>query len=66
MQCSGAFVSTRFALEDLSKDLRLVIKGCRRLLRERQRPQDELELFRQILANAERELAEIERRRKEQ
>jgi len=53
-------------LEDLSKDLRLVIKGCRRLLRERQRPREELELFRQILANAERELAEIERRREEQ
>ncbi len=51
-------------MEDLAKDLRLTIKGCRRLLKERHDPR-EVELIRQILAAVEAQLKELERQQNE-
>ena len=51
-------------MKDLAKNLRLTIKGCRRLLKERH-DRREVELIREILGAAEAQLKELERQLKE-
>ena len=51
-------------MEDLARNLRLTIKGCRRLLKERSNPRA-AQLLRRILAAAEVQLKELERQQKE-
>ena len=51
-------------MEDLAKNLRLTIKGCRRLLKERSNS-GEVQLLRRILAAAEAQLEALQRQQKE-
>ena len=52
-------------LEVRARTLRLTIEGCRQLMRERSEARD-LEMLLRLIANAEAELASIERASKQQ